>query len=197
MLLISRGPVRLAKRVALDSSSRTSVALVKILLARQWKREPDYLEAKPDLPAMLEQADAALLIGDPALRFLLHAPGMPLPALENLHIYDLAEEWWRLTGLPFVFAVWAVRPEKLRRPQERRRLVKTFLDSRNAGLEHLPEIARQAAARLKLPGGQLERYLRHSIDYRLDAPHIAGLECFYRYARDAGLLEQVRPLEFL
>ena len=81
VLLVSRGPARRAKRVALDSSSRTSAALVKILFALLWKREPEYLEAAPDLKAMMSSADAALLIGDPALQFTLHSPvaGAPEP----------------------------------------------------------------------------------------------------------------------
>ncbi len=141
-----------------------------------------------------------MLIGDPALQFALRSPaaaGGGLGEAENLHTYDLAEEWWRLTGQPFVFAFWGVRPEKLRPGGERRKLAQAFRDSRDAGLRHLPEIAREASARLRLPGGQLERYLRHSIDYRLDAPHLGGLESFYRYAHQLGLLPRVRPLEFL
>ncbi|MFQ5723542.1 MAG: menaquinone biosynthetic enzyme MqnA/MqnD family protein [Terriglobia bacterium] len=213
VLLVSRGPARRAKRVALDKSSRTSAALVKILFAHLWKVEPEYEDARPDLQAMLVQADAALLIGDPALRFALHAPppfspadplsraqsggALPREAAANLHVYDLAEEWWRLTQLPFVFAFWAVRAETGRSPQERRRLAKVFRDSRDAGLAHLEEIARQAAGELALSGGQLERYLRHSIDYRLDAPQRAGLESFYRYAHELGLIERVKAVEFL
>lgn len=197
VLLVSRGPARKARRVALDSSSRTSAALVKILFAKQWKAEPDYLEARPELPTMLEQADAALVIGDPALRFLLHGPQKELPEVPNVHVYDLAEEWWRLTNLPFVFAFWAVRAERARSRQTRLVLAKAFRQARDEGLAHLAEIAREAAGRLGLPGGQLERYLRHSIQYRLDAPQRAGLESFYRYAHELGLLERVRPLEFL
>lgn len=197
VLLVSRGPARRVRRVALDASSRTSAALVKILFVRHWKAEPDYAEAAPDLRAMLQQADAALLIGDPALRVALHGAHAELPEVENVHVYDLAEEWWRLTQLPFVFAVWAVRADRVRSRQAARALTRDFQRSRDLGLEHLGEIAREAAARLGLPGGQLERYLRHSIQYRLDAPHRAGLESFFRFAHELGLLERVRPLEFL
>ena len=197
VLLVSRGPARKARRVALDASSRTSAALAKILFARHWKAEPEYIEAAPDLPRMLEQADAALLIGDPALQFLLHVPHRGASGISNLHIYDLAEEWWRLTNLPFVFAVWAVRAECVRTPQAARTLTRDFQRSRDDGLAHLREIAREAAARLELPSGQLGRYLQHSIQYRLDAPHCAGLESFYRFAHELGLIERARPLEFL
>jgi chorismate dehydratase len=197
VLLVSRGPARRAKRVALDSSSRTSVALVKILFARHWGGNPDYVEAAPDLAQMLSRADAALLIGDPALRFHLRAPGTQLHDVTNVHVYDLAEEWWRLTHLPFVFAFWAVRAEKIRSAQEGQTVIRDFCKSRDQGLAHLEEIARAAAAALEVPGGRLERYLRSSIDFRLDAPHLAGLEYFFRYAHDLGLLEEARALEFL
>jgi len=197
VLLISHGPARRAKRVALDTSSRTSAALVKILYAHHWRREPEYVEAAPDLTEMLDNADAALLIGDPALRFLFHARGAGSPEMKNLHVYDLAEEWWRMTNLPFVFAVWAVRPEAVPTPRDRRALVGDFLESRRLGLENMKEIAHRAAGRLELSGGQLERYLRQSIVYRLDAPERGGLESFFRYARELGLIEELRPLEFL
>jgi chorismate dehydratase len=197
VLLVSRGPAHRARRVALDASSRTSAALVRILFARHWKAEPEYIEAEPNLAAMLAQADAALLIGDPALQFLLHARGAETSGQENLHVYDLAEEWWRMTNLPFVFAAWAVRQAAVRTPQARRQLLRDFRDSRADGLRHLDAIARAAAERLELPGGRLERYLRHSIDYRLDAPQRAGLELFFRCAHELGLIDAARPLEFL
>ena len=200
VLLVSRGPARKAKKVALDTSSRTSVALTKILFARHWHREPDYAEAQPDLKAMLAAADAALLIGDPALRFTLRSrgpQGEEWAREENLHIYDLAEEWARLTNLPFVFAFWAVRGDRVRDPRQRQQLTHSFQRARDLGLEHLPEIAHQAAVELGLPGRQLERYLRTAIQYRLDARHQAGLEYFFKYAHELGLIEQVRPLEFL
>lgn len=197
VVLVSRGPARRAKQVALDSNSRTSAALLKILFARHWGGEPEYQEAEPDLTRMLSQADAALLIGDPALQFTLHAPGTELRDVKNLHVYDLAEEWWRLTNLPFVFAFWAVRTEKIRSVRERQQVVGDFLHSRDQGLDHLEEIAHEAALHLKVSSGQLKRYLRASIDFRLDAPEHAGLECFYRYARELGLTDSLRPLEFL
>jgi predicted solute-binding protein len=197
VLLISRGPARRAKRVALDASSRTSAALVKILFSRLWKREPAYTEAAPDLKAMLGANDAALLIGDPALQFVLHSPAAEAAGLnrEGLHVYDLAEEWARLTNLPFVFAFWAVRAEVARAAGNR--VAHDLHVSRDEGLRHIGEIARAAAGRLKLPGGQVERYLRSSIQYRLDAPHRAGLESFFRFAAEQGLIDKARPLEFL
>lgn len=195
VLLVSRGPARRAKRVALDSSSRTSAALVKILFARLWKREPEYTEAAPDLKAMLNANDAALLIGDPALQFALHSPAAAGLDMRDLHVYDLAEEWAKLTNLPFVFAFWAARAEVARTSGNR--VAHDLHTSLDEGMKHIGEMAREAAARLQLPGGLVERYLRVSIQYRLDAPHRAGLESFYRFAAEQGLIEKARPLEFL
>ncbi len=200
VLLICRGPVRKAKKVALDASSRTSVALVQILFEKHWGMQPEYVEAAPDLKAMLSEAKAALLIGDPALQFSLRSKNSPLnnwERAENLHVYDLADEWKKLTNLPFVFALWAARPEKLAEPEQAQRLTKIFQRARFAGLQHLPEIARKAGAKLGLPGGELERYLRHSIHYGLDERYRAGLELYFKYAHELGLIDEVHPLEFL
>jgi len=199
VLLISRKPARRVKRVALDTSSRTSVALVRILFSQHWHADPEYVDAEPDLEKMLEENDAALLIGDPALQFALHSPAAGAAGLnrESLHVYDLAEEWWRLTRLPFVFAFWAVRQEAVAELGERQRLVQDFQRSRDQGLQHIGEIAQQAAVELRVSGGDLERYLRSSIGYRLDAPHLAGLEYFYRCAKDLSLLDDVQAVEFL
>jgi chorismate dehydratase len=101
VLLVSRGPVEEIRRVALDQNSRTSATLVRILLKERYGLNPEYLHERPDPERMLSEADAALIIGDPALRV----------DRERYRIIDLAEEWNALTGLPFVFAVWAVRPE--------------------------------------------------------------------------------------
>ena len=200
VLLICRGPVRKAKRVALDTSSRTSVALIRILFARHWRQEPEYIDTPPDLEAMLSSANAALLIGDPALQFALRPKDSPLDRWaheQNLHVYDLAEEWRRLTNLPFVFAIWTARTEKLPDPGHRRELTRLFQQAREEGLNHLPEIAQKAGAELGLSGGKLERYLRHSIRYGLDERYCAGLELFFKYAHELGLIDEVRPLEFL
>ena len=200
VLLISRGPIRKAKRVALDASSRTSVALTKILFAHHWRFEPEFIKAAPGLRAMLSDARAALLIGDPALQFALRGKGGELDTwahAENLHVYDLAEEWRRLTRLPFVFAVWTVRPDTLTEPGQAEALTALFQLARTKGMQHIEEIAQEAALRLNLPVGQLKRYLRQSIRYDLDERHRTGLELFFKYSHELGLIDEVRPLEFL
>ncbi|HXU44417.1 MAG TPA: menaquinone biosynthesis protein, partial [Thermoanaerobaculia bacterium] len=101
VLLLTRGPIEEVERVALDQNSRTSVALLRILFLERWKTKPTYAPQRADVERMMSEADAALVIGDPALKV----------DRERYRVYDLAAEWRSLTGLPFVFAVWAVRPE--------------------------------------------------------------------------------------
>ena len=127
VLLISRVAAPEIRRVALDTSSRTSAALARIWLDRRTRARVDYIQAAPSFPAMLEGADAALLIGDAALR----------ADIWDFRIYDLAAEWFEMTGLPFVFAFWAVRPGA-RLPEG----IRPFLASRNLGLESVSATAR-------------------------------------------------------
>jgi chorismate dehydratase len=167
------------RRVALDRNSRTSAALLRILLAERWGANPETIEAQPDVDRMLETADAALVIGDPALRF--HAS----PDRTHLHTIDLAAEWQSLTGLPFVFAVWAVREEAWRAD-----LAVQFESSLRLGLASLDAIVRQAAAELDLDPGTVRAYLTENLSYRLEQAQRRGLEEFWRRARVYGLLAE-------
>jgi chorismate dehydratase len=179
--LFSRGRLADVRRVALDTSSRTSVALVKILLRERLGRDPEYVSAPPALGAMLEVADAALLIGDPAL-----------DEDRGPERLDLGAEWHALTGLPFVFAVWAgprgpVTPEHVQALQE----------SLLAGLAAIPEIASQYngpgdAAR----AARNEQYLRTNIVYALGEDALRGLREFYRRAHAQNLIARVPELRF-
>jgi chorismate dehydratase len=176
-------PVERIRRLALDTSSRTSVALTRILCARHWTIAPAMIPAAPDLPRMLADADAALLIGDPALDL------DPLPAgVEKL---DLGQAWQALTGLPFVYAAWAGRPDGARPAH-----VAALLAARDRGLARLAEIARDAAGR---SGGRqplLERYLRDNLRYTFGARERAGLERFFALAVEVGAAPATRPLRF-
>ncbi len=193
VLLVSRVPAAEARTVALDQSSQTSAALVRILFARHWKTQPRYLSAVPDLEAMLGRADAALLIGDPALQFALNSVALHAREhLGQLFVYDLAGEWHRLTGLPFVFALWAVRADKVT-PE----LTRLFTGSREFGLSRLDDIVAAAALQLNLPPAGLARYLSDSVRFSFDEEARAGLEAFYRAAHELGLIPTVRPLEFI
>ena len=173
VILVSRqrlgdgtNPVR---TVALDVSSRSSAAMVRILLQELYRLEPEYHEAVPDLAEMLRHHDAALLIGDPALT----------ANLEGLHVLDLAEGWRRLTGLPFVFAVWAVRPSVPPEP---------FLWSRDYAQRHLEELVDAATARTGLPRDVVAGYLDGDLHHDLDADDEKGLAEFYRRAFRHGLI---------
>jgi chorismate dehydratase len=194
ILLVSRSPLNRAsldaiETVALDNSSMTSVALTKVLFAKWWGGERTYAAAAPDVETMLAQHDAALVIGDPALKI----------DRSRFHTLDLAEEWIRFTGQPFVFAFWAIRRTALKDAPPELDLAAIFQDSRDHGLapEHLRRICKVWASRLNLTESDVESYLTHNIHYHLDSPCIAGLRLFYRYAEECGALPPAPALRFL
>jgi len=182
VLLLARVPIEQVRTVALDTSSRTSAALVQVLLRKFYKLDVVSRPASPDPDAMLRVADAALLIGDPALVYTGGA-----------RVYDLAEEWRRFTGLPFVFAVWAFRPGPGLDPADLRR---DFSSSRDEGMAHVEEIAAEWAPRLGLTAAAVKIYLTENIDYTLDEENLAGLRLFYRLAREIGAIRDVKELDF-
>jgi chorismate dehydratase len=181
VLLLSKMPVDQVSTVALDNSSRTSATLVRVLLQKFYSRPVSVTPADPDPQAMLQHADAALLIGDPALTF--DAGG--------LMVYDLAAEWKKFTGLPFVFAVWAGHKEA-----GLGRLCGDFEASRDYGLDHLDDIACEYAPRLGLAPEAVKVYLKENIDYSLDEENRKGLELFYRLAYEKGLIPEVKEIQF-
>lgn len=180
VLLVSRGPVEEIRRVALDQNSRTSATLVRILLRERYGLDPEYLHERPDPERMLGEADAALIIGDPALHV----------DRERYHIIDLAAEWHELTGLPFVFAVWAVRPEV-----EIPDLPFYFKSSLRYGLSSLDTLVRESAAELGLDTSEVRSYLTENLSFFLRREEIEGLEEFYRRAHAHGLILEPKPLE--
>ncbi|HEV8582426.1 MAG TPA: menaquinone biosynthesis protein [Thermoanaerobaculia bacterium] len=181
VLLVSRGPVEAIRRVALDQNSRTSATLVRILLKERYGLEPEYVHDRPDPERMLNEADAALIIGDPALRV----------DRERYRIVDLAADWNELTGHPFVFAVWAVRPE-VDIPD----LPFYFKSSLRYGLSSLDTVVREAAAELNLDSSEVRAYLTDNLSFFLRQEEIEGLEEFYRHAHAHGLILEPRPIEF-
>ena len=182
VLLLARVPIEQVRTVALDTSSRTSAALVQVLLQKFYKLEVVSRPANPDPEAMLRSSDAALLIGDPALLYN-----------GNARIYDLGEEWRRFTGLPVVFAVWAFRPGPGIDPAD---LGRDFASSRNAGLEHVDDIAAEWAPRLGLTAQAVKIYLTGNIDYTLDEENLAGLRLFHRLAHEIGAIRDLKDLDF-
>jgi chorismate dehydratase len=191
VVLAARCPIEEARAVTLDNSSRTSQALVRILFARRYGATPVFTERAPD-PAvscanMFEGSDAALVIGDPAMRLEARAAQL------GLRIYDLAEEWRALTGLPFVFAVWAAREGAV--PDEPGS-APDFLAAKREGIAHDEEIAARYAAELDLPQAELLGYLRENVNYDLDEDNLAGLRHYFRLARECGLIAAERELRF-
>jgi len=207
LLIISKGPIENIRNIALDRGSRSTQALTRILCDSRWQIAPDFFEMPPDASAMLREADAALLIGDPALRLSIEIEGRAergpsgeevciaclagIPDAGSLHVYDVVEEWRRMTNLPAVLAVWAARPEVVA-PE----VVADFAASRDLGLARIKEISLDAARELQLPGQALESYLRHNIDFSLGAENRQGLDLYYRYAANLGLIPQARPIEW-
>ena len=172
--LYTRREARDIRTVAMDTSSRTSVALVTILLRKMYKLVIEPVAMAPDLDLMLKRADAALIIGDVAL-FLDHEAG-------GVQKIDLGEAWTSVTGLPFVYAVWAGWPDAVG-PED----VGALLKARDAGVAHVDEIA--AAHYPGDPGRQsmVGRYLRDNIQYRFYGAEEEGLRAFYGHAAELGL----------
>ena len=189
--IASHGPVRSVnlyhqtslagiRRVALDTSSRTSVALLKVLLHERLGRDPEYLQVPPSVPAMLAIADAALVIGDAALYFEGQVPRL-----------DLGEEWQALTGLPFVFAFWA-GPRGALAAGDVARLQRALQE----GLTAVPRIASEYGVRGGGHEQANESYLRSNIVYALGEDELRGLGEFYRRAHAQGLIPSVPEVRF-
>ena len=143
----------------------------------------------PDVDAMLAEHDAGLLIGDPALKI----------DRQRYQTIDLAEEWIRHTGKPFVFAFWAVRSGALTDAAPSVDLPSVFQRSRDHGLEasSLNQIARAWAPRLEIGEADVRSYLTQNIHYQLDAGCLEGLQLFYRYAAEIGALPAAPELQFV
>ena len=172
--LFTRVPVAQVRRVALDLSSRSSVALVRILCRHHFGIVPEFVDASPALTSMLELADAALMIGDPAL----DAPWQALGATK----IDLGAAWQAFTGLPFVFAAWVARPGVVTPA-----LVELLHSARSAGQAAIPALAHGEAAGESERASRIERYLRQNIRYDLDEPALRGLSRYLALSMEDGL----------
>jgi len=188
ILLVSKMPFEQVRTVALDTSSMTSVALTKILFDKWMGGGREFTAMEPDIEVMLAKCDAGLVIGDTALRV----------DRRHYHTLDLAEEWIRYTGKPFVFAFWAVRAEALGEANPALDLAAVFRASRDHGLEaaNLDEIGREWAPRLGLSENDVRSYLTENIHYRLDTGCLEGLSLFYRYGVEVGALPAGPKLRF-
>jgi chorismate dehydratase len=174
--------LRSVRRVALDNSSRTSAALVRIIFREFLGFEPEWAEREPDVASMLRENDAALIIGDPGMTF----------SRERVVVYDLAELWREHTGLGFVFAMWMMHEDKVERV---RRI--DFAGARDEALAHVEEIASAYSYQVGLPSDKIKSYLLENISYELDEELRAGLDLFYRLAHKHGVIQEVRSLKMI
>jgi len=190
ILLVSKKPIEQVQTVATDTSSRTSVALLQVLFAKFLGGERKLTPHSPQLEDMLQDHDAALLIGDAALQ---------VTPKSGYHLYDLAHEWHEFTGKPFVFAFWAVRLDALARQTPGVDLMKVFQQSRDHGLlpENVQTIAKEWSPKLGLSEAEICLYLSENIHYSLDRENHAGLQLFLQYSWDIGLISAVPELRFL
>ena len=198
--LYTSKPIDAIRSIAMDTSSRTSVALTQVLCARQFKIAPAFEHLGPDLPAMLSRCDAGLIIGDAAL--LLDHTKVRLKAdattavrgvrlQPDLQKIDLGEVWKSMTGLPFVYAFWAGRPGALTAED-----VTALQQARDAGVAQPDRIARAYFAHEPEHHALGAQYLRDNIKYHLGDAERAGLETFYRYAAETGVVANAGRLDF-
>ncbi len=207
LLIIAKKPIEQVRSIALDRSSRSTQALTRILAAEHWKIDAEFCETAPDLRAMLESTDAAMLIGDPALRIsvaiekkstvgpqgraVCQAATLGIAGTGIFHAYDVVGEWHKYTSLPAVMAVWAARPEAVA-PE----VLADFAASRNFGMAHIPAICQEAARELELPQQTLESYLRQNIDFSLGEENRRGLERYFHEAARLGLIPREKKIEW-
>jgi chorismate dehydratase len=189
ILLVSKVPIEDIQRVALDTSSMTSVALTKVLFEKWLGGARIYTPMAPNVEEMLAHHDAGLVIGDPALKI----------DRSSFRTLDLAEEWIRHTGKPFVFAFWAVRRAALNEKDPSLDLAAVFRDSRDHGLQtsSLNQIASEWSPRLNISEADVRSYLTENIHYQLDAGCLEGLQMFYRYAAEIGALPRAPEMQFI
>jgi chorismate dehydratase len=179
--LFTRQPIERVRTIALDVSSRTSAGLVRLLCARLWRIRPVFVPAAPDIGAMLASADAALLIGDPAL-FLD-------PASVGAHKIDLGLAWRELTGLPFVWAVWAGRTGAASPA-----VCRLLLETRLHGVANIDAIARRERPDEPAAQALVARYLRETITYGLDEALQAGAQAYFDGLAEEGIIARAPRL---
>jgi chorismate dehydratase len=169
------------RSVSLDISSRTSVALTKIIFREFLGCQPRWSDARPNVAEMLDTSDAALIIGDPALR-------LSASRSARFRVFDLVELWRKYTGLGFVFAMWMTR---------RDRVPIDLAAARDEGLAHTDDIAANYASDIGLSRAEMKRYLTENISYTPDRSMHEGMELYFDLAQKNGLIKMNKPLDFL
>ena len=181
ILLVSKKPMEAIESFAADAGSRSSVVLTQVILARKHGIRPRVRPYPPKLDDMLELADAALIIGDPALRI---DPAMSEWRGQPVHVYDMGAEWFELTGLPMVFAVWAAK-----NLVGDASLAAVFEESRQHGERHINDLVRFESQRLGLDEDLVRRYVTEFIHYDLGEDERRSMSQFLRFAGELGLVE--------
>ena len=180
--LFTKKPIAGVRSVAIDTSSRTSAMLLRILCARRFEIDPAWVPHEPDLDRMLARADAALLIGDPALF------AKPATGVEKI---DLGAAWTDLTALPFVWAFWAGGPDVADRE-----VVTVLQEAAATGMAHSDEVADAYCADVPERQGLAREYLRHNLMFEFSARALEGLETYYQEAALLGLTGPVSQVRF-
>jgi len=170
------------RRVGLDSSSRTSQVLVKIIFREFLDREPQWETSGPDVQAMMKDNDAALLIGDPAMNI----------TLPDVHVFDLASVWRQFTNTGFVFAMWMVRADAVATVGNI-----DFAGARDEGLEQLEQIISECEKALPLTRAEIRNYLTENITFQVDEELENGMRLYFELARKHGLIGGNKPLHFI
>lgn len=183
VILVTKGDeLRLAKTVALDVSSKTSVALTQIIFREFFRHEPEWIAHEPNIEKMLKTCDAALLIGDPALNL----------DRNKFRVFDIVQLWREFTGHGFVFAFWLVRASAAKQAR-----TIDFAGARDEGLEKIEEIMRYYQARVNLTAADFRSYLTQNISYSLDEELKSGLQLYYQLALKLGLIKNSKELTFI
>jgi chorismate dehydratase len=186
LLLVRRSnkPLTELRTVAADTASRTTVAYARILFHKWSNPGVEFIPMAADLDIMLERADAAIIIGDPALLALEELSNRSERTGEELVYHDLAREWRALTGLPFVSAVWAAAPDC----KIDDRIVEDFIHSRDHGLSNIDALVSEWSHRFPMQESTIRAYLTENIHYILDDECIEGMKGFFRMASESGVL---------
>lgn len=180
MLAIKVDNLKDVRRIALDQSSRTSAALLKIIFREFLGFEPEWSSSAPDVGQMLADNDGALIIGDPGMTF----------ARGNLRLFDMADLWRAYTGLGFVFALWMAGAANIRKA---RRI--DFAGARDEGLDRVDEIVAFYKPLLNLSDEELRSYLSENISFSISAEMRAGMDLYFQLAHKHGLITTLKPLK--
>ena len=182
VLATRKNNLKKIERVALDESSRTSAALVKILFREFLGFEPEWETAAPDLKSMLTHADAALIIGDPAMK---------IPR-DQFHVFDLAALWHEFTGLGFVFAMWMARQDRA----EKIRSI-DFGAARDEGLTNLDRVIADYPHKIELTQDEIKTYLTQNIVFAVDEEMQKGLAQFFELAHKHQVIDNNKSIDFI